>query len=436
VADLGPSATADTPAPTGGKSSWLGPLSDLTLSDWAQLLGPALASIPIHTGHGVKSRTWYPLMPLAAAGPVLQGVESRKARQAMGGQVRKAAPGPIGELAAAGMESGTQVPGAVYDAITSQAWAKTKQAMLGTLEKDFPQRQTLEAFAADPNVDPKLLENRIDWLKAFTAKDDQAQQRLDMQGKALALRAQQGQAAGGAGALDEATAKGLGEAYLAGDRSVMQGLGYGKLGASNRAKVLNYAYGQGGLPGGEMAARGAEYRGTRQAYQNVRTWVARAEISQKGFLKNLQVALSLMKRVDPGQIPMVNKLVAQGKAVTGDPAIVAYAQALQTAAREYERLITGPNSNAQLLAGAQDQAARLLTTAQTPEQVQAVANVMQQDIQNTIGAARDELDTLSTDLRGTSPMTAAAPAGGGAAGARQSAPAAGGGDVVDWGDLK
>jgi hypothetical protein len=407
--------------------SWLGPLANITGTDLVQLAAAALGSIPRY--HGASGGPTYPYAPMAeAVGKVAGGLQQRSQAKQLGQQIQEAVPGKMGELLGKATAQGQSLPAGLPQAIESQTWEATKQKMLGTLPSDYPNLDTLKQFAGDPSVDPRILQNRIDWSQAQAAKDAAKQQQLDMMGQRLKAMEQlqswkQSQAAaGGGGTIDDDTAQGLAQAYTAGDRSVIQGLGYGKLGASNRAKVLNYAYGGEGLSGGEMAARGAEFKGTRSAFQTVRTWVSKAEISQQGFLKNLNVALGYMQKVDPGQIPIVNQMVAQGKAVTGDPNIVAYAQALTTASREYERLVTGPNSNAQLLAGAQEQAAKLLTTAQTPDQVKAVANVMQTDITNSIQSARAELATLSQDLRGTTPLSgsiSAAPAPAGAQTAAQ-----------------
>lgn len=204
---------------------------------------------------------------------------------------------------------------------------------------------------------------------------------------------------GGGGPLDPQTVQMLGTQYISGDPSALTGLGQGRLGMMARQQVLKWAATQG--TGGEtpdIALTRAGYAAGKATLKQMKNYIARADTFQSVFLKNIQQVKKYSQAGVAGELPVINKWIQAGRRATGDPDVAAFDAAIRTAGREYARIMSGPTSNAQLTVAAQSTADEMLSPNMNADQLQAVIQVMEQDIQNSIGAASDTVDVLNDSL--------------------------------------
>ena len=101
--------------------------------------------------------------------------------------------------------------------------------------------------------------------------------------------------------------------------------------------------------------------------------------------RNLNLALSLAPKVSRTQIPLINKALISGDMhILGSSDAVAYVTALRAAASEYARIRTNNFTGRATAEGARTEIEELVNAAETPEQLQAQANVMRQDGYNVL----------------------------------------------------
>lgn len=239
----------------------------------------------------------------------------------------------------------------------------------------------------------------------------------------MALRAQTGHMpmryeAGAGGTMGADTLHNLAVQYIGGDHSVLSGLGGGAMGAMNRGALLQAVtqemQGRGYSPeqinakktdfASEMA--GASTSGKRQANLDM----AATEASQA-----FDLVRQASTNVGRTQFVPLNRALNSYRSNTGDPNVVALGAATNALMNEYARAVAGgvPTVNDKQHAEA------LLNSAQTPQQQEAVLNMMQREIEfarNSPQMIRQERH----DRLGAGPAPGAAPTPGAPAG---SAPA-------------
>lgn len=128
--------------------------------------------------------------------------------------------------------------------------------------------------------------------------------------------------------------------YLAGDKSVLTGLGYGNQGASNRAalrtEIANQAKARGMSPA-DIANTMAEYQGYTAGQRSIGTYVANVDYAAKEAEKTIPMAVDRSNAVDRTKYPTLNAVENAVRKGTGDAAVVRFNAANQALVNLYAR---------------------------------------------------------------------------------------------------
>lgn len=194
----------------------------------------------------------------------------------------------------------------------------------------------------------------------------------------------------------------LAHMYIAGDHTVLSGLGWGGTGSSNRAAVLERVSNLANdstATGGNLAAAGAAFKADQSALTFYNRYGSR--LHQLSTKTESDMG-SLMKSAAAGvggSIPIFNRWIQKGRRAAGSPEIVGFDTLLQTVKNDYARIMSGPSSNAQIHATAMQHADELINNAQTLPQLKAALKSMQIDINNERESADSTVNSLRSRLQ-------------------------------------
>lgn len=150
-----------------------------------------------------------------------------------------------------------------------------------------------------------------------------------------------------------------------------------------------------GLGPQDVGTAKAEYAAASKAFAD-RTKYSAAVEQLQGFVdKQSNLVLQYLDKGAAGGVPIINKWIQAGRKAMGDPDVDRFHLALQGLAREHQRVLTSPMSNAQLSVSAQKTGDELLNLAKTPEQIRALIGVIKQETAN----ARQQSDKTLDDMR-------------------------------------
>lgn len=201
-----------------------------------------------------------------------------------------------------------------------------------------------------------------------------------------------GGSGGGGGSLTDDEAKFLGEVRAKGDTSALTGLGYGKVGAANRAKVTKYWMQASGEDGGAgAAATDAEFQGTRAGERALGTRSANIGTAVQEAKNIAPIVLEASKAVNRTQFPDMNKLLMAAQEKTGDPNVIKLGSSLNSFINIYSRAING---GAAPTVSDKEHAREVLSKYWSQGQLSAGIGIMQQEMkaaQDSPGAVRKEL---------------------------------------------
>lgn len=182
--------------------------------------------------------------------------------------------------------------------------------------------------------------------------------------------------------MDDNTVDFMAHRILAGDRTVLTGLGRGAQGAENIAKI-QARVAKLADEGAEVspAARNillnaAQHEGLKVAERTQAGIMAKLSIYGRTAFNATQIALDLSKEVKRTDFQPINKVLNAARTKTGDPKIVALGQALMTLTNEYARAIGGGHGTVH----DKEAAEKRLSEAQSHEQLNAVIEVMRKEI--------------------------------------------------------
>lgn len=135
---------------------------------------------------------------------------------------------------------------------------------------------------------------------------------------------------------------------------------------------------------------------------------------ERTALKNLEIALDESNKVDRTGVPALNRwLLAGKKSLTGDVEVGRFNAALTSALNEYAKVLSGATGAAGISDAARREAHDLLNTANTPEQVVGIVDIMKREMSNReAGFAEQEAQLKET--MGAKPNVPVAPASHGA----------------------
>lgn len=152
---------------------------------------------------------------------------------------------------------------------------------------------------------------------------------------------------------------------------------------------------------------------------------------ERTALKNLEIAVEESAKVDRGGVPALNRWILAGKKnLAGDVEVGRFHAALTSALNEYAKVLSGATGAAGISDAARREAEELLSTANTPEQVTGIVEIMKREMANREAGFEEQEAQLHETMSGrkavdVAPAATGAPvAPGASAGAQAAAPTA------------
>lgn len=180
--------------------------------------------------------------------------------------------------------------------------------------------------------------------------------------------------------------------------------GMGKSGAAARAAILNKAAelaGASGVSADDQRIAQIGNKANSAALSKLQQQQTMVGAFEKNFNKNADIALSLSDSVDRTGIPLVNKWVNAGKrSIGGDPDLAAFDASVKATVNEYAKIVSGSMGNTASSEGEIKKISDLLNSAQTPQQVKSVLNLMKRETQNRMQGFEDEKTQLRSSMTG------------------------------------
>lgn len=136
-------------------------------------------------------------------------------------------------------------------------------------------------------------------------------------------------------------AKLFAEAWIAGDHTVTQGLGFGKTGAANRTAIMEQVASladEYGLTGADLAAAKLAFGGDAAAARTAATTGARIDIGANEVKQYAQPLLDASKKVDRTRFPLLNSAQLSAMRASGDPDVVKFASQVQAMKNAYAQI--------------------------------------------------------------------------------------------------
>jgi hypothetical protein len=242
---------------------------------------------------------------------------------------------------------------------------------------------------------------------------DAARESAALRAETIALRKAQVAATNGEDAkFSPDDLKFLAEQARAGDTSVYQNLGRGAQGAKNiialRREVMRQSR-EAGEGGADVAAANAGFQGEKAAARTSGTKAANVDLAVSEAQKTFPIVREASAALPRTQFPGVNRALQAAQTGSGDPKVVALGTALNTAVNAYARAIS-PSGTPTV--SDKEHARELLSTASTPEQLNAVLNVMDKEMAAARQAPKEVKAAQKARISGRAEDTPAPAAGG------------------------
>lgn len=141
----------------------------------------------------------------------------------------------------------------------------------------------------------------------------------------------------------EDSIKAMAEQALAGDKSVYQGMGYGKAGAAARVRLHNEVTNlakERGMSGSDIAAANAEFAGMTSGERTLGTTQARIGLGAAEIQKLEPQVLQASSELKRTNYPNFNAAIQAGQHATGDPALKNLAVRLQGLKSAFSQVLT------------------------------------------------------------------------------------------------
>ena len=158
---------------------------------------------------------------------------------------------------------------------------------------------------------------------------------------------------------------------------------------------------QQGIIGSDLAGAGAGYSANKASLKNQTTLLNSAESWERTGRANLDVMMGVAQKLKDTGSPWLNRPVRTFmEKGTGDPNQAAFKAAHNTVVNEYAKLLSGAQGSAMVTDSARKEAAEMLPLDATWEQLQAAANILHTDAANRIGALRQQVAQIRSDIGG------------------------------------
>lgn len=177
--------------------------------------------------------------------------------------------------------------------------------------------------------------------------------------------------------------------------------GWGRLGIprQNAVEAMAARMGHGmGLTDAEIALLPKQNNIKLKAIDGLTKWSANVGRLQEELGLDLNNVIKYAQNIDPGQLQSINKAIMRGQMEFNDPMINAYAIAVQTVKGKYERVITGPTSNAMMPVEAMKKGDQLISMGQNVDSWKEVSRIMMADANSTMISANDMIKGLNDSM--------------------------------------
>lgn len=275
-------------------------------------------------------------------------------------------------------------------------------------------REELESLRAENqavNAAFKAYKAEIDAFNARTKASDVGS-KIESRDRRLRIQeAKQDSVAGKS--IDEETLAYMADQYLAGDKSVAAGLGYGNVGAGNRAALRRVIMEKGkaaGLTGADIAARIAEYNGIMQSERTAGQRSAQVAIAASEANKMADIVLAQSKDFSRTEFRPINAVLAEVEKGGGGVAVRKYAAAINSFINAYARAIA-PTGVATV--SDKDHAREILSLADSEDQLEGIIDVMKQEMGAAMAAPKEARASIRSEVGATAhpPKAGELPAG-------------------------
>jgi len=236
---------------------------------------------------------------------------------------------------------------------------------------------------------------------------DAARESAALRGESIALRKQQVALSNGDDAkFSPDDLKFLAEQARQGDTSVYQNLGRGAQGAKNiialRREVMKQTREAGGT-GADVAAANVGFQGEKAAARTGATKAANVGMAVAEAQQTFPLVREASAALPRGQFVPVNRALQAAQTNTGDPRVIALGTALNTSVNAYARAIS-PSGTPTV--SDKEHARELLSTANTPEQLNAVLNIMEKEMAAASRAPTEVMSRQKARVSGRQETTA------------------------------
>ena len=186
------------------------------------------------------------------------------------------------------------------------------------------------------------------------------------------------------------------------DGTLPPNLGRGSQGPRQTAMILNEAAGQaasrGDTPEAQRVAQLAN-KASAVALNKLSGQEAVVGAAEKNFTANADMVSGLAKKVDNTGVPILNKWINAGKrSVAGNPDISALDTNIKATVNEYAKIVGGGTGGGATAQGEVTKIEGLLSAAQSPQQIEAVLNVMRQETANRMKSFKDQKAELTGSM--------------------------------------
>lgn len=174
--------------------------------------------------------------------------------------------------------------------------------------------------------------------------------------------------------LSETALDQMADQYLAGDQSVLSGLGYGTAGAANRVLLrekIAAKMQERGKTGADMATTVAEFQGLKAGERAVGTRIAQVALPVAEAKKLIPLALDASRAFGRTGFVPLNRAYQEIARGSGDTKIARFVAANNTLINVYARAVSPVGAPT---VSDKDHARELLETAMTPDQYEAVVD--------------------------------------------------------------
>lgn len=202
--------------------------------------------------------------------------------------------------------------------------------------------------------------------------------------------------------LPDQTVQLMAQQYLAGDTSVVQNLGRGAQGAQNIVRLRNEIARQaqaGGLAGADLAAKNAEYFGTKAGQRTAGTRIANVEMASTEAQSLIPLAREASSAVARSSLLPFGKAQVMFNEQTNDPALRKFAAANNALVNVYSRAISP--SGVPTVAD-KEHAREMISTAMDQRSYNAVLDQMEAEITAARAAPKAVRQAFNSEVTGRS----------------------------------